>query len=86
MHRATWELGKDQACGDRREAGRSKLYCVGRTGVVGKWARELGPGEAHGNLVSEWGDRDGGGIDILLLGGIGMVDIGYLGELVRILM
>lgn len=61
MHRATWEQGKDQACGDRRQAGRSKLYCVGRTGgLEGKWARELGPG----CLVSEWGDGDGGGIDI----------------------
>lgn len=26
---------------------------------MGKWARELG----HGYLVSEWGDRDGDGID-----------------------
>lgn len=62
MHRATWEQGKDQACGDRRQAGRSKLYCVGRTGVggkVGSGAGDWGPGTWFQN--GEMGD--GGGID-----------------------
>lgn len=40
MHRATWEQGKDQACGDRRQAGRVQTLLCGEDG--GLWESGLG--------------------------------------------
>lgn len=66
MHRATREQGKDQACGDRRQAGRSKLYLCGEDGGLESGFGNWGPVGTR-VLVSEWGDRDGG--TSMLLGG-----------------